>query len=122
MAFTERVDLAASRVGGAALFATDDFFAPKENLLLATRPVFLEHEYTERGKWMDGWESRRSFGRRPDHSHDSCIIKLGLPGVVQGVDVDTSFFKGNYPDACSVEACECADDLASADVLAKEQW
>jgi allantoicase len=33
MDFTELIDLAAERLGGAVLFANDDFFAPKENLL-----------------------------------------------------------------------------------------
>jgi allantoicase len=56
--FTELVDLASERLGGAALAANDEFFAPKENLVKVAKPVFLEHEYTDRGKWMDGWETR----------------------------------------------------------------
>ena len=69
MDFTELIDLAAERLGGAALYANDEFFAPKENLLKASAPVFLEGEYTDRGKWMDGWESRR----RRTPGHDWCI-------------------------------------------------
>ncbi|HJR07833.1 MAG TPA: allantoicase [Pyrinomonadaceae bacterium] len=99
--FTELVDLAAERVGGAVLYANDDFFAPKENLLKASAPIFLEGEYTDRGKWMDGWESRR----RRTPGFDWCIIRLGLPGIIRGVVVDTSFFRGNYPEQCSLEAC-----------------
>src|SRR5919112_1356224 len=57
--FTNLVDLASERLGGAVLYANDDFFAPKENLLKASAPVWREGEYTDRGKWMDGWESRR---------------------------------------------------------------
>jgi allantoicase len=101
MDFTELVDLAAERLGGAVLYANDDFFAPKENLLKAAAPVFLEGEYTERGKWMDGWESRR----RRTPGFDWCLIRLGLPGLVRGVVVDTSYFRGNYPEQCSIEAC-----------------
>jgi allantoicase len=99
MNFTELIDLASERVGGAVLLANDDFFAPKENLLRASAPVFIEGKYTDRGKWMDGWESRR----RRTPGFDWCIIRLGLPGVVRGVVVDTSFFRGNYPEHCSLE-------------------
>ena len=101
MDFTERVDLAGERLGGAVLYANDDFFAEKENLLKASAPVFVEGKYTDRGKWMDGWESRR----RRTPGHDSCLVKLGLPGVVRGVVVDTAFFRGNYPEQASIEAC-----------------
>jgi allantoicase len=97
----QRVDLASERVGGKVLWANDDFFAEKENLLKAERPIWLEHEYTDRGKWMDGWETRR----RRTPGHDSCIIRLGQPGVLHDVVVDTSFFRGNYPEHCSIEAC-----------------
>ena len=101
MDFIELVDLAAERLGGAVLVANDEFFAPKENLLKAAAPVFIEGKYTDLGKWMDGWESRR----RRTPGFDWCIIRLGLPGTVRGVVVDTSNFKGNYPEQCSIEAC-----------------
>src|SRR5271154_2793007 len=99
--FSNLVDLASATLGGRVLFANDDFFAPKENLLKPSKPVFLEEKYTSRGKWMDGWESRR----RRTPGFDYCLIRLGLPGVVRGVIVDTSFFRGNYPERCSIEAC-----------------
>ena len=104
MDFTELIDLASERVGGAVLVANDDFFAPKENLLKTSAPVFIEGKYTDRGKWMDGWESRR----RRTPGFDWCIIRLGLPGVVRGVVVDTSFFRGNYPEHCSLEGATFA--------------
>jgi len=99
--FRELIDLASERLGGAVLYATDDFFAEKENLLRQSKPVWKEHEYTDRGKWMDGWESRRK--RTPGHDH--AIIRLGAPGVIRGFVVDTSFFRGNFPSHCSIEAC-----------------
>lgn len=98
--FTELVDLAAARLGGGVVLANDEFFAPKEALLLESAPVFIEGKYTERGKWMDGWETRR----RRDAGYDWCIVRLGVPGIVRGFVVDTAFFRGNYPDACSIEA------------------
>src|SRR5437773_9886140 len=99
--FRELIDLAVERLGGSVRYATDDFFAEKENLLKPYRAVWKEHEYTDRGKWMDGWESRRK--RTP--GHDFAIIRLGAPGVIKGGVVDTAFFRGNYPDHVSIEAC-----------------
>jgi len=101
MDFTELIDLASERLGGAALVANDEFFAPKENLLKPSAPIFVEGKYTDLGKWMDGWETRR----RRTPGFDWCIVRLGLPGVIRGVVVDTSHFKGNYPEQCSLEAC-----------------
>jgi allantoicase len=99
--FAQFVDLASERLGGEVLEASDEFFAPKENLLKASRPIFIEGKYTARGKWMDGWETRR----RRTPGYDWCVIRLRLPGVVRGVVVDTSYFKGNYPEQISLEGC-----------------
>ncbi|HUO34957.1 MAG TPA: hypothetical protein VMU43_08185, partial [Candidatus Acidoferrum sp.] len=99
------VDLASERLGGKVLAANDEFFAPKENLLKASKPVFIEGKYTDRGKWMDGWETRR----RRTPGCDWCVIRLGLPGVLRGVVMDTSFFRGNFPTHFSLEACELGD-------------
>src|SRR5258708_22773349 len=101
MDFTELIDLASERLGGAVLFANNEFFASKENLLKASAPIFIEGKYTDLGKWMDGWESRR----RRTPGFDWCIVRLGLPGMIRGVVVDTSHFKRNYPEQCSLEAC-----------------
>ncbi|PKL75851.1 MAG: allantoicase, partial [Candidatus Melainabacteria bacterium HGW-Melainabacteria-1] len=110
--FTDLPDLAAAKVGGLALVANDEFFAAKENLLSADTPVFITDKYTDRGKWMDGWESRRS--RKP--GYDWCIIQLGIPGQIKGFDVYTAFFRGNYPEHCSIEVCE-ADGNPDVDTL-----
>jgi len=103
--FTQLADLAAERLGGRVLEANDDFFAPKENLLKESNPVFIEGKYTPRGKWMDGWESRR----RRTPGYDWCIVRLGLPGVIRGIVVDTSFFTGNYPERFSLEGCDLGE-------------
>ena len=113
MNFTDLIDLASEKVGGAVLVASDDFFAPKENLLRASEPIFIEGKYTDRGKWMDGWESRR----RRTPGFDWCIIRLGLPGIVRGVVVDTSYFRGNYPEQCSLEGASFAKLPNEAELL-----
>ena len=115
--FLDLPDLACEAVGGAALLCNDEFFAEKENLLRAHPAVWKDHEYTDRGKWMDGWETRR----RREPGYDWCVIRLGLPGIIKGVVVDTAYFRGNYPAECSLEACELDDPLDLA-ALAKATW
>lgn len=105
MDFTELIDLASEKLGGAVLYANDEFFAPKENLLKPAAPIFIEGKYTDLGKWMDGWETRRRRSPRLDEKFDWCVIRLGLPGIIRGVVVDTSFFRGNFPSHCSIDAC-----------------
>lgn len=102
--FTKLTDLAAERLGGKALMCSDDFFAEKENLLKPGRGIFIADKYTDRGKWMDGWESRRK--RTP--GHDWCIIQLATSGKIYGVDIDTNHFLGNHPPFASIEACNIA--------------
>lgn len=97
--FNGLVDLASAALGGEALHANDEFFAGKENLLQPGRGVFKEGLYTEYGKWMDGWESRRKRSEGYDH----CVIKLGVPGVVRAFDIDTNHFLGNHPPFASVD-------------------
>lgn len=117
MNFRELLDLASERLGGSVLYANDDFFAEKENLLKPSKAIWKEHEYTDRGKWMDGWESRRK--RVP--GHDFAIIRLGVRGLVRGVVVDTAFFRGNYPESCSIEATSMRSD-APLDALLAAEW
>ena len=106
--FARLVDLAAERVGGRALLANDEFFAPKENLLRSGRGIFEPSRYTDHGKWMDGWETRR----RREPGHDWCIVRLGLPGRLRGVDIDTNYFLGNHPPEASLDACALPEGAA----------
>jgi allantoicase len=106
-AFTELTDLAAERFGGRVLSCSDDFFAEKENLIKAGRGIFITDKYTDRGKWMDGWESRR----KRTAGHDWCIVELGTSGVIHGFDIDTNFFLGNHPPFASIEACQVPANL-----------
>ena len=100
--FINLADLASARVGGRAIATNDDFFASKSNLIKPEPAIFIPGKYTTKGKWMDGWESRR----RRVPGHDWCIVQLGMRGIVHGVNVDTSHFTGNYPSHCSIEALE----------------
>jgi len=106
-AFRHWVQLEQPRLGTRVLFATDDFFAAKERVIDSAPPVFIDDKYDDHGKWMDGWESRR----KRIEGHDHCIIRLGVPGVIHGFDIDTSHFTGNYPPQASIEACNSSEDI-----------
>ncbi len=121
VSFTELIDLANEQVGGEVLFTNDDFFAEKENLLKNEAAIFVPDKYTEKGKWMDGWESRRKRTTGYDQGYDHCIVKLGLPGEIHGLNIDTSFFTGNHPESASVEAIE-ADAGTPLAKLQKGSW
>ncbi len=99
--FTEMLDLVNQNIGGSVLSCSDDFFAEKENLIKPHTPIFIADKFTDHGKWMDGWESRR----RRTPGFDWCVLKLGVSGSIHGVNIDTSFFTGNFPEFCSMEAC-----------------
>lgn len=99
------IDLISERVGGRVVECNDEFFAESANLIKESAPVWREGEYTDRGKWMDGWETRR----RREPGHDWCVLQLGIPGRIRRVGIDTSYFTGNYPEAFSLEATGHAD-------------
>ena len=95
------IDLAQSRLGSKVVFKTDEFFASANRIINSLPPVFKEGVFDTHGKWMDGWETRRKRKK----GHDYLIIRLGKPGRLSKVNVDTSFFNGNQPMYISLEAC-----------------
>jgi allantoicase len=115
--FSGLVDLAAAGLGGRALGTNDEFFAEASHLLLPDRAVFIEGKFTDRGKWMDGWESRRKRGG----GHDWCVVALGAPGEIVGFDVDTQHFVGNHPPFASIEGL-WAPGVGDAALLARQDW
>jgi allantoicase len=110
--FTDLPNLASERFGTVVVVANDEFFAAKERMIKSAPPEWREGVYDERGKWMDGWETRR----RRTSGYDWAIVRLGLPGVVRGVVIDTSFFTGNFPPHASIDACD-VNGMPTADVL-----
>jgi allantoicase len=108
------LNLAQPRLGAQVVYASDDFFAPKERMIDPRPPVFIPDKYDDNGKWMDGWESRRKRGP----GHDLAILRLGRRGRLRAVDIDTSHFTGNYPTAASLEGCLSAETLPGGDA----QW
>ncbi|KAL4648984.1 putative allantoicase isoform X2 [Arapaima gigas] len=134
--FVQFNNLACETAGGKVIFATDEWFAPAQNLLKREPAEFRASAFTEFGKWMDGWETRRKripgtalpFSSTDIYSashhlmvylsfegHDWCIIQLGVPGVIHGFDVDTSFFTGNYTPSISIQAsCLQTDEFPAA--------
>lgn len=117
-ALAHLVDLASDITGAFALYATDDYFAEKENLLKPSAPVWIEGKYTDKGKWMDGWESQRK--REPGHDH--AIVRLGMAGKIHGIVADTTHFKGNAPAEISLDAIEAPDTSTARDLIDSPNW
>jgi len=119
--FMGLVDLASRHLGGGVVAANDEFFAAADHLVEPAAPVFEPRTFGPKGQVYDGWETRR---RRPggekDAGHDWAIVRLGAPGIVRGVVVDTSFFTGNYPPFASVEGCGVEGYPAPASLAAAE--
>ncbi len=111
--FSNLPDLASRRVGGSVVGASDELFAERENLIKPEPPSYSAHTFGHKGQIYDGWETRR----RREPGDDFALIRLGLPGVVSGVVVDTAFFKGNFPPEISVEGC-AVEGYPSPDELA----
>jgi allantoicase len=101
------VNLAQPRLGAEVVFATDDFFADKARLIDPAEPRFIPDKYDENGKWMDGWESRR----KRTGGHDWCVVRLGVPGLVAGFEIDTRHFTGNYPPGAEIELCRSGEKV-----------
>ncbi|HEV2781664.1 MAG TPA: allantoicase [Actinophytocola sp.] len=110
-------DLASRRFGGSVVWANDETFAERENLIKPADPVFQPGTFGHKGQIYDGWETRR----RREAGNDQAIVRLGLPGVVHGVVVDTAFFTGNYPPFASVGACS-VDDYPGPAELVEADW
>lgn len=118
------LDLASRALGGAVVWANDEFFGMKENLVTPAPPTFSPHTFDLKGQIVDGWETRRRRPGGPNTEgtdHDSAIIRLGAPGLIRAVTVDTSFFVGNYPPACSIEAAD-VPGFPSPQELPAAQW
>ncbi|MCD0481452.1 allantoicase [Streptacidiphilus sp. ASG 303] len=122
--FTDLLDLASRALGAGVVAASDESFAEKENLLAPAPPVFRPRTFGNKGQVMDGWETRRRRGARPDRphpaagDHDWALVRLGAPGVVRGVVVDTAHFNGNHPVSARVEAASVPGHPAPEDLLA----
>ena len=95
------INLAEPRLGSKVIFKTDDFFASASRIINPNPPIFKEGVFDKHGKWMDGWETRRKRKK----GHDYLILKLGRPGKIHKVDIDTSYFNGNQPSKVSLDAC-----------------
>ncbi|SVB09454.1 uncharacterized protein METZ01_LOCUS162308, partial [marine metagenome] len=97
------MNVASSDLGSKVIYCSDEFFAESCRMLQSNEAEFIEDKYDDNGKWMDGWESRR----RRDGKNDFCYIRLGSKSVINGFNIDTSNFTGNYAPAISILGC-CA--------------
>jgi allantoicase len=124
--FARAADLADRRLGAGVVAASDEFFAQRENLLVPGRAEFDPGHFGHKGKVMDGWETRRRRGASSDHpwptadDHDWALVRLGAPGVVRGVVVDTAHFRGNHPQEVSVEGTRVPGFPSPEELLADD--
>ncbi|CAN5507741.1 allantoicase [soil metagenome] len=119
--FLSLPDLAARSSGGAVVWANDDLFAERENLIKPAAAEYRPATFGHKGQVYDGWETRRRRGAGPD-ACDAAIVRLGVPGIVRGVVVDTAWFTGNYPPQISVEAAHVSDYPSVDDLVDKTEW
>jgi allantoicase len=115
--FTSYPDLASRDLAGSVISANDELFAPRQALIMPRPAVHAADAFGHTGKIYDGWETRR----RREPGHDWAVVRLGVPGVVHGVVVDTAFFKGNYPPFVSVEATS-VEGYPDAEAFASLTW
>lgn len=69
-------------------------------MLKDSEPIFITDKFTDYGKWMDGWETRR----KRTAGHDWCIIRLTGATSIKGFLIDTAHFTGNYVPKISIQA------------------
>ncbi|MET9883017.1 allantoicase [Streptomyces sp. NPDC006430] len=127
--FTQYANLAARELGAGVIAANDEFFAERENLLIAEAAHFDPEHFGHKGKVMDGWETRRRRGASATQpwptpeDHDYALIRLGAPGVIRGIVVDTAHFRGNMPQAVSIQGASVAGSPTAGELLSDDvKW
>jgi len=96
----QEINLVAVENGGSVIVSSDQFYGAPRNLLMPYRAKNIG----------DGWETKR----RREPGHDWVILKLGVPGSIHRVEVDTAHFKGNYPDSCALQAAFARNSAVDA--------
>jgi allantoicase len=112
--FTALPDLASRALGGTVLYTNDEFYADVHSLIDPRPPAHDPAAFAARGKVYDGWETRR----RREPGEDFVIIRLAVPAIVRGVNIDTSHFRGNYPPFASIDGTTLLGYPTAAEVRA----
>jgi allantoicase len=116
--FSSSTNLSTSVLGAQILSFSDEYFASASNLLTPTPAVRKPGVYVHTGAWYDGWETRR-HNQRP---YDWAVIKLGVVGTVDAVEVDTAHFNGNEAPAAGLDGCFLTDEGAKTSGVEKEDF
>ncbi len=101
-------ELSALRLGGRALAASDEHYGSPNNLLLEGSG----------DSPLEGWETRR----RRTPGNEWIIFALGHSGRISEIEVDTSHFRGNFPDRCSVQAAYITGENVSGLITQSMFW
>ncbi len=119
--FTSLPDLASRSAGGAVVWANDDLFAERENLINPQPADSVRPPSDTRARFTTVGRRAAGGGNGPDDC-DRAIVRLAVPAIVGGVVVDTAWFTGNYPPQISVEAA-CVDGYPPAEEVAhRTEW
>ncbi len=101
-------NLASVELGARAIAWNDAHFGAVANLLNPGKGVNMG----------DGWETRR----RREPGNDWCIVELGHAGSIEEIVLDTAFFKGNYPDTCSIQAARVDGGTTQSIITQSQFW
>ena len=104
----DMIDLAAMLNGATAAAWNDAHFGAPANMLAPGKGMNMG----------DGWET----ARRRVPGNDWSVIKLARPGVISRAVVDTAYFKGNFPDRCSLQAAMVTGDETEEIAKNSENW
>ena len=115
MGFEAQINVASADLGSQVIHCSDEFFAASKRMLQSSDPVWIKNKFDDHGKWMDGWETRR----RRDGKNDYCFIKLGKKSVINGFDIDTSNFTGNYAPGVSILGGCFEDGLSEEKIISQ---
>lgn len=117
--FSRTTNLASSALNSTILSCSDEYFASASNLLTPTRPIHKPGVFVHTGAWYDGWETRR---HNPE-PYDWVVIKLGVgSGVIDGVEIDTAYFVGNYAEKAELQGAYVKPGAGVDSVIAKPEY
>ena len=102
------IDLVAVQHGGLPVATSDQFFSGPLNLIIPGRARSM----------ADGWETRRRRGP----GHDWVVLRLGARGVIERIELDTTHFKGNFPESAGLEGCDAPDLTGAAPPPSAADW
>ncbi|XP_029645498.1 allantoicase isoform X1 [Octopus sinensis] len=106
-------ELSSEKIGGKIQYATSEIANSVGNLLKTAKPQWKESRIRNLDQQpMDGWQAF-DIGEP-----NWCIVQLGVPGILHGVEIDTSYFIANHARRISFEGAA----LESGQISPNTKW